>query len=61
LRRRDYRWLVNMTCARLRLRPRHMAIYSKTEWGPTHRGHSNFLIAKYGTRNVPPALLAKTL
>ncbi len=61
LRRCDFRWLVNMTCGRLRLRPRHFLIYRKTEWGPTRQGHYNFLIAKRGTKNVPPQQLADTL
>lgn len=61
LRRKDFYRLIGLTCGRLGLRTRELAIYRKTEWGKGKRGHCNFLIARYGTHNVTASELAKTL
>lgn len=61
LRRKDFWWLIALTCCRLRLRPRRLAIYRKTEWGRGNRGHCNFLIAQRGIEPVSPVKLAEAL
>jgi len=61
LRSGDFHWLIGMTCGRLSLRPRNLAIYRKTEWGLAKRGHCNFLIGRRGTEKTTPLQLANTL
>lgn len=58
---RDFRRFILHTCTRLKLRPRNLAIYGKTEWGGGMRGHYNFLVARHGTKDTPPELLAATM
>ncbi len=61
IRQQDYHRLIWHTCRHLNLRPRNLAIYRKTEWGGGMRGHYNFLLARHGTKDTPPQLLAATV
>jgi hypothetical protein len=57
----DFNGLIHFTSSKLRLRPRNLGIYHKTEWGVYLRGHYHVLIARQGTEKVSPELLAETL
>ena len=61
LRQRDFHQLVGKSCGRLKLRPRNLAIYGKTEWGADMRGHYNFLIGRQGTEKTTPEIMAATM
>ena len=61
IRQNDFYRLIGHTCGRLRLRPRNLAIYGKTEWGMGMRGHFNYLVSRDGTKDTPPELLAATM
>lgn len=61
IRQRDFRQFIWHTCSRLKLRPRNLAIYGKTEWGADMRGHYNFLIGRQGTEKTTPEIMAAIL
>jgi hypothetical protein len=61
LRRDDFSWFVGKSCGRLKLRPRNLAIYGKTEWGADRRGHYNFLIGLQGTEKTTPEIMAANM
>lgn len=60
-RSQDFNRLVGMTCGRLKLRPRHLAIYRKTEWGQGQRAHCHFLVGRHGAESVAPSRLAEAM
>lgn len=61
LRRNDFQNLLDITCAKLKLRKRELVYYHKTEWGGAMLGHFHYLIGTQGIRNISPALLAQTM
>jgi len=60
-RKEDLSRLLGSTCGRFKLRIRNLAYYHKTEWGKSLRGHCHLLLARHGTKNVAPELLASDL
>src|ERR1035437_2595006 len=61
IRRADFHRLIGHACGHLRLRPRNLAIYGKTEWGGGMRGHYNFLVGRQGTEKSTPEIMAATM
>lgn len=60
-RSKDFWHLIGATCSKLRLLPRKLLVYRKTEVSAANQAHCHFLIGKQGTEHVSLTQLCNTI
>ncbi len=60
-RNKDFNGLINVFCARAKLRRNELAFYQATEFGKSGQAHYHFLIATEGLKGIPPVQCANSL